>query len=306
MIKLCTLLGATPIPLLAATAAVAALVGGSLPSGAQAPPKKLPLEIVGGTPAPIANHPWQVSIMMRSGEREFHFCGGSLIRPDWVLTAAHCLAMPEVLQRHNGPVPAEMLRIRAGASTVGGTEGEIIEVDSIHIHEGWQQFPTGNLADIVRTPDRPGPSTLANDIALLKLKRPSTAGRVIALASDTLTIGAGDEVEITGWGAISEGGPGSRQLLRAAPRFIAFEACNSAARYDGNLTDGMICAGTDQGGVDTCQGDSGGPMVRRTPAGPVLIGVTSFGIGCARANRPGVYSSVLYFRTWITTTIAFR
>ena len=80
--------------------------------------------------------------------------------------------------------------------------------------------------------------------------------------------------------------------------------CNDPASYNGGVRPGMMCAGYREGGIDACQGDSGGPLVWRTPDGPVLVGVVSFGDGCARKLKYGIYTRVSAYREWIDRAIA--
>jgi secreted trypsin-like serine protease len=267
--------------------------------------KRLPTEIVGGTPSRNELHPWQVALLfVRDGQLR-QFCGGSLVAPNWVLTAAHCVTDDNEFKETDGHIPADLMRVMTGATNVVQRDGEIHEVEAVHLHQDYR-VPNAPIADLLRSVDRSGANVNRNDIALIKLKTPATRGRPIALAPDDHLIRGGDMVEITGWGDTTEGGRASAILLRAQVPFVAYDACNGPQSYNGRLTEGMICAGVDRGGTDTCQGDSGGPMVHHGPRGAVLLGVTSWGQGCARANRPGVYSSVPFFRAWITSTMAFH
>lgn len=103
----------------------------------------------------------------------------------------------------------------------------------------------------------------------------------------------GTNARVSGWGATSEGGPGSATLLAVYKPVVSNAACNAA--YNGGITDGMICAGVPEGGRDACQGDSGGPLT----AGNIVIGIVSWGQGCARPNFFGVYARVAHYRNWI-------
>ena len=147
------------------------------------------------------------------------------------------------------------------------------------------------------------PLTYENDIALIKLKLPA-AGRVIALVDASATMQVGQPLEVTGWGATEEGGGGSNDLLKASVPYADTAVCNAPASYNGGVRPSMMCAGYSEGGVDSCQGDSGGPLVWRTPDGPVLVGVVSFGDGCARKLKYGVYTRVSAYRDWIDRAIA--
>jgi secreted trypsin-like serine protease len=130
------------------------------------------------------------------------------------------------------------------------------------------------------------PKTHEHDLALVRLRaRPE--GRIIPLANPRLVISAGQPLEVTGWGAIHEEGATARGLLKATVPYVDSPACNAPSAYNGAVKAGMMCAGYREGGVDACQGDSGGPLVWRTTDGPVLVGVVSSGIGCARKLNTG-------------------
>ena len=142
-----------------------------------------------------------------------------------------------------------------------------------------------------------------NDIALVKLASLPN-GREIDLAESGTKIPLSQKLEVTGWGATAEGGDSSQNLLMAEVPYVENDACNARDAYDGRILPGMICAGERDGGKDSCQGDSGGPLVWRTQAGPMLVGVVSFGEGCARQLKYGIYTRVSAYRKWIDTTVS--
>ena len=144
--------------------------------------------------------------------------------------------------------------------------------------------------------------TQENDLALIKL-RTQPPGRVIPLASSKIAIPAGQPLEVTGWGATNEGGSASRGLLKASVPYVDSAACNVPSAYNGAIKAGMMCAGFREGGIDSCQGDSGGPLVWRTADGPVLVGVVSWGEGCARKLKYGVYTQAGRYAEWIGKVI---
>jgi trypsin len=129
-------------------------------------------------------------------------------------------------------------------------------------------------------------------------------GKVIPLVRSDQVPQLGTPLEVTGWGATSEGGRASPQLLKGSVPYAPSDACNAPAAYNGKILRGMMCAGRADGTVDSCQGDSGGPLVWRGPDGPVLVGVVSWGEGCARKLRYGVYTRVSTFSDWIARTVA--
>ena len=231
--------------------------------------------IVGGEKTDIKNHPWQVALHVKQGA-DIQLCGGSRIPGDrWVLTAAHCFT-PSTSARD--------VRAKAGATNYT-TSGSWLDIERVVVHEGYN------------------PKTQENDIALVRL-RGLPQGKIIPLVTADQTLKPGTPLEVTGWGTTSEGGDTSRVLRKASVPYADNEVCNAPAAYNGAIRQGMMCAGYRDGGVDSCQGDSGGPLVWRSPDGPVLVGVVSWGEGCARQLRYGVYTRVDVYRRWIEGVIA--
>jgi len=238
---------------------------------AQEPIRPFNRRIVGGEKADIKQHPWQVALQFKGN----FFCGGSIIGQRWVLTAAHCFK----LSARGGE-----WRAKAGA-TNHATSGVWAEVERVIVHEKYN------------------PATYENDIALIKLKLPPP-GRVIPLVDASAALQVGQPLEVTGWGATAEDGAASKDLQKASVPYADTAVCNDPASYNGGVRASMMCAGYREGGIDACQGDSGGPLVWRTPDGPVLVGVVSFGDGCARKLKYGIYTRVSAYREWIDSTIA--
>jgi secreted trypsin-like serine protease len=248
--------------------------GAAAPAMTQQEIKPLGRRIVGGKPTTVEMHPWQVALDITL-DGESYLCGGSIVADRWVLTAAHCLAPS---------TKPSAVKVKSGA-TYFRTQGEWTDIDLIVIHDAYDS------------------TSHENDLALVKLRtRPQ--GQVIPLATAKLTIPVGQPLEVTGWGAASEDGEPGNDLLEASVPYVDNATCNAPAAYDGAVKPGMICAGYRDGGLDSCQGDSGGPLVWRTSDGPVLVGVVSWGEGCARKLRYGVYTRTESYADWVGKVVA--
>ncbi|KAF7653301.1 hypothetical protein LDENG_00084830 [Lucifuga dentata] len=171
------------------------------------------------------------------------------------------------------------------------------------LHIQWQlgkNVVKKNLKRIISHPNY-NTYTYDNDIALIELDSPLTYTdyiRPICLPAAQYDFPIGSTVWISGWGATREGaGQGASVLQKAEVRIINHDICNDL--MGGQLTSRMMCAGVLKGGVDACQGDSGGPLSYPSSGCMFLAGVVSWGEGCARRNRPGIYTTVTKFRGWI-------
>ncbi|KAL4909577.1 hypothetical protein BDW74DRAFT_146822 [Aspergillus multicolor] len=221
--------------------------------------------IVGGDDAEITDYPYQIALL-QSGSL---ICGGSIISPRYIVTAGHCA----------DGASARSLSIRAG-STYHARGGTVVGVSAITVHPQYDS------------------ATVDNDISILELSEDlvfSSSIAAIDLPSSSALPAAGTIGTATGWGALREGGNVSPNLQYVDVPVVSTSQCSSDYAGFNEITSSMVCAGEEEGGKDGCQGDSGGPFV----ADGVLIGITSWGNGCARAGYPGVYSSPAYFRDFI-------
>jgi trypsin len=235
-------------------------------------------KIVGGQNAVQGEFPYIVSL--RTGSFG-HFCGGSLIASNWILTAAHCVK--------GGSVDEVWIGVLDQKNSAGV---EKIKPSKIIAHEKYNS------------------GTMDSDFALIQLSQNSSYKPValneveISVAEDD--VAAEQIMAITaGWGALNESSQTLPNLLqKVSVPLVSKKSCNDKSAYDNTITDTMLCAGYKAGGKDSCQGDSGGPLVVTNAAGEtVLAGVVSWGEGCARANKYGVYSKVSAAISWIKSKI---
>ncbi|MER9214951.1 serine protease [Mesorhizobium sp. M0663] len=231
--------------------------------------------IVGGKVTTVEQYPWQAALLyaMVPEPQRILRCGGSVIASNWILTAAHCVA--------------------------DKTEEDVVTKTTFYHALG---IRTKSVQYFVH-PSYDS-STYENDIALVKLAEPVADPTVVPLIEQSADIPDGTNVSVTGWGAVMEGGAASEVLRVADVPLVNLSDCNQPGSYNGRIKNTMMCAGYRDGGLDSCQGDSGGPAVATRGGKPVLVGIVSFGEGCARRLKYGVYTRVSAFSDWITQTMA--
>lgn len=218
--------------------------------------------IVGGYDVNISDVPFQVSLNYGWG----HQCGGSVISSRWVLTAAHC-------------VSSGNLKVRVGSSR-HAQGGKLVPVSRKYKHPKYNS------------------NTIDYDFALLELSENLQLTNEVSpvdLPEQDEPVVDGACLQVSGWGNTQNAVKVSKTLKATNVPAVNQEQCTKSYSSFGTITPRMLCAGYEKGGKDACQGDSGGPLVE----GNTLVGVVSWGLGCARPGYPGVYSRVAAVRDWV-------
>ena len=235
--------------------------------------------VVGGSNASPGEYPSVAEITFGP-----FLCTGTLVTPNWVLTAGHCSNITAGTVASPASWPPQLINVRIGGVT--RTDGERRTVSRVVMHPDYLL-------------------TNGYDISLLQLSQSSTkAPTQVAGAGERSIWTAGTMETIVGWGVTEEDGDRPQTLQEAQVPITTDAYCNGAYGSDFDPAT-MVCAGFPEGGVDTCQGDSGGPMFGRTSTGALrVVGATSWGDGCARPGKPGVYARVgdETLRPWIAST----
>lgn len=231
--------------------------------------------IVGGQETEVNEYPWQAAVITRSGG----FCGGSLLNDRWVLTAAHCTygKTKSNIQVHLGQ-----------HDLFSATESKLLRMGVERIVE----HPHYNT------------QTINNDFSLLKMSSKVDFAdnphvRPVCLPRSLTQSYEGYSATVSGWGTTSSGGNMASKLQEVEVKVLSNAQCKKTGYDSSWITPEMLCAGVSGGGKDSCQGDSGGPLVTRVGSSYVLIGVVSWGEGCALANYPGIYARVTTQLGWI-------
>ena len=249
--------------------------------------------IIGGTTAPAGAWPSQ-ALVQTELDPGFRKCGGTLIDPSWVLTAAHC-----VTDEDDESYPAPSILVGLGSQSIRDiAEEDVKEVSAVEVHPQWNR------------------ATLRWDFALLRLATPASqpAMPLIQPSEEPATAGGGP-AQVAGWGCTILGPAGCdletgvpNDLQQASFPFISDAVCGSAGSWSSAFDPrSMICAGYFQtGNPNVCFGDSGGPLVAFAGERRVLAGVTSFVSGnppCVAPQLPGVFARVASARGWIEETL---
>lgn len=249
-------------------------------------------KIVGGTETEINEYPWQVGVV--SNCSSLVWCGATIISDRWILTAAHCTTGKT----------AKQLQVLLGDhnySTDSDTTSLRMDISQIKQHSSYNKRTIDYDFSLIKT-------TTPVDFSGHPHIRPAclpTSG-----SAETYT---GWMATVTGWGTLASGGSTTDKLREVDVKVVSNSACKSA--YGTSITGRMLCAKAPggKGGKDACQGDSGGPLVSKAAGSDgvtagqnyELIGVVSWGRGCALEDYPGVYARVTDQLSWISTTTSF-
>ncbi|MFK7861616.1 MAG: serine protease [Granulosicoccus sp.] len=244
--------------------------------------------IIGGFETHIEQVPATVALLNRSRVEfdgdlfQSQFCGGTVISSRWVLTAAHCL------KNLSGTIksPQDVL-VLTGSSDLDNPVNQPIAVLRVVVHPEFQRVQQGR------------------DIALLQLEYDAM---VQPIALDTKPVTLDESAFIAGWGAVNSSEDGRtqsfpKQLRGAFVNMTPGASCGTRyPAYNGYTDQSVICAGVAAGGRDSCQGDSGGPLYRvgsDDDSVSAITGITSWGVGCGVARKPGIYTNVSTYIDWI-------
>ncbi|CAL1609595.1 unnamed protein product [Knipowitschia caucasica] len=232
--------------------------------------------VVGGEDAQPNSWPWQISLQYRSGSSYFHTCGGTLIAPGWVMTAAHCVDRPSTY------------RVVIGEHDLKKDSGkeQIKSVSKIHIHPNWN------------------PSSVAQgwDIALLRLSSDATLNSDVKLGllpPSGQILPHNNVCYVTGWGRTYTGGPLPNILQQAVLPLVGHKECTASDWWGSTVKDSMVCGGG--GDKAGCNGDSGGPLNCLVNGRYQVTGIASFvsGYGCNYPKKPTVFTRVSAYINWM-------
>ncbi len=268
---------------------IAVLVGWNFPAHAE---NLYTPNIVGGTEATPNEFPFMAQIYNSTSSS--HRCGGTLISPTWVMSAAHCFVNYGTVVGNSTYSVAMGMHSRSGTNPYVQTSA----IKRIIVHPSYDE------------------SIYDYDIALLELVTPiNMTGQVgiaalAVLPSSAALYADGARVTVAGWGTTSYGGSLASKLLKVTVPIVNNAHCDDKYLLLPSpqpITSRMVCAGDfTNGGIDSCQGDSGGPLFAIQNGVFTVIGIVSSGEGCAFLEYPGIYTRVSFFESWISSYTGSR
>lgn len=243
-------------------------------------------KIVGGLVTHVESQPWTATIFL---PRNRFLCGGSLIAPCWVLTAAHCFSPSDPI-----PITAERVTVTLGKSSIKKTDPDREQkfaVEQIILHQDYNDTRGNQI----------------HDIALLKLRSKdgvcavrTDAVRTVCLPPPLTMLAPGAVCTATGHGKEKFGAwEHSENLKQTEVAIVSQSLCSSEDYYGNLITKDMMCAASPDWSTDSCEGDSGGPLTYDVSGRTFLFGIVSWGDGCAQKNKPGVYTRTTNYNGWI-------
>lgn len=262
---------------------------------------------MGGDEVWYGQVPWQVLIKERRlfGLLNFRKCGGVLIAPRWILTAAHCNAgflgslsvvagLHDIHETSDKPLESNSLDQEHEQLRSETTKVQTIHSKRVHVHPQFSRLQ------------------LANDIALIELESDVQFNenvQPVCLPSKTNSFRDGTQAFVSGWGYTKYRGTLPSTLHIVGVPLLSQQRCQemyNKAKVLRRINENVLCAGYEQGGKDSCEGDSGGPLMLRMPGQKTwtVVGLVSNGVRCAEPNLPGIYTRVSRYLDWIDEVIS--
>ncbi|XP_069947152.1 hypodermin-B-like [Cherax quadricarinatus] len=247
--------------------------------------------IVGGTELTLHKYPWLVGLKLPK-KKDGYYCGGTIITARYIITAAHCLYDQDT----GRVIKSKFLKVGVGDHNQWTTQDDVqgvtalVDVQNIIVHEKYSFFETYHDIGLVQ---------LAQELDLVS----HVELRAACLPTDPSNMFEGTTGMVYGWGIIHTTDLHQPGVVREVSVSILDQDCQGKRVGYVKITPRMLCAGEEDGGKDTCLGDSGGPLTVMKDFRHILVGITSFGVGCGIPGSPGVYTRVSAYLEWITANV---